>query len=152
MDDDGSYGFINDNIEDYINLDVNGKTVTVFGLTNPRIYRYELPTNIPGLTFYPAVDTAMTMVPAIDAAEEPDLFVGLTHVGYQPYGGEVDSDELIAQSVGGLDVIIGGHSHTTAQSGGDGFRSGEQSRWHLGGSCPALCGLPGPGQRRLDRR
>ena len=112
MDDDGSYGFINDNIVDYINLDVNGKKVTVFGLTNPRIYRYELPTNIPGLTFYSAVDAAVDMVPVIEASEEPDLFLGLTHVGYQPYGGEVDSDELIAQSVGGLDVIIGGHSHT----------------------------------------
>jgi 5'-nucleotidase len=112
MDDDGSYGFINDNVEDYINLDVGGLKVTVFGLTNPRIYRYELPTNIPGLTFYPAVDTAAAMVPAIDTSENPDLFVGLTHVGYQPYGGEIDSDELIAQNVAGLDVIIGGHSHT----------------------------------------
>jgi 2',3'-cyclic-nucleotide 2'-phosphodiesterase (5'-nucleotidase family) len=112
MDDDDSYGFINDNVEDYINLDVNGKKVTVLGITNPRVYRYELPTNIPGLTFYSAVDTAVDLVPDILAAEAPDLFVGLTHVGYQPYGGEVDSDELIAQSVGGLDVIIGGHSHT----------------------------------------
>jgi 2',3'-cyclic-nucleotide 2'-phosphodiesterase (5'-nucleotidase family) len=113
MDDDGSYRFINDDLQDYINLNVNGKKVTILGITNPRIYRYELPTNIPGLTFYPAVDTAVDMVPDIIAAEEPDLFVGLTHVGYQPYGGEVDSDELIAQSVAGLDVIIGGHSHTT---------------------------------------
>jgi 5'-nucleotidase len=113
MDDDGSYGFINDNVDDYINLDVNGKKVTVFGLTNPRIYRYELPTNIPGMTFYPALDTAETLVPGLLASEDPDLLVGLTHVGYQPYGGEIDSDELIAQNVAGIDVIIGGHSHTT---------------------------------------
>jgi 2',3'-cyclic-nucleotide 2'-phosphodiesterase (5'-nucleotidase family) len=112
MDDDGTYGFVNDNIEDYITLDVNGKKVVIYGLTNPRVYRYELPTNIEGLTFYPAVDTAVADVPALIAAEDPDLMVGLTHVGYQPYGGEVDSDELIAQSVAGLDVIIGGHSHT----------------------------------------
>ncbi|MEN8115274.1 MAG: 5'-nucleotidase C-terminal domain-containing protein, partial [Actinomycetota bacterium] len=112
LDDDGSYGFVNDNIEDYINLDVDGKKVTIYGLTNPRVYRYELPTNIEGLTFFPAVDAAVADVPALIAAESPDLMVGLTHVGYQPYGGEIDSDELIAQSVGGLDVIIGGHSHT----------------------------------------
>ena len=112
LDDDGSYGFVNGNIVDYINLDVNGRKVTVLGLTNPRVYRYELPTNIPGLPFYPAAGTAVTSVPALIAAEDPDLFVGLTHVGYQPYGGEIDSDELIAQSVAGLDVIIGGHSHT----------------------------------------
>jgi 2',3'-cyclic-nucleotide 2'-phosphodiesterase (5'-nucleotidase family) len=113
MDDDDSYGFINDNIDDYINLDVNGKKVTVFGLTNPRIYRYELPTNIPGMTFYPALDTAEVLVPDLVAAEAPDLLVGLTHIGYQPYGGEIDSDELIAQNVAGIDVLIGGHSHTT---------------------------------------
>ncbi len=112
MDDDGTYGFVNDNIDDYITLDVNGKEVLIYGLTNPRVYRYELPTNIEGLEFFPAVDAAVSDVPALIAAEAPDLMVGLTHVGYQPYGGEIDSDELIAQSVAGLDVIIGGHSHT----------------------------------------
>jgi len=112
MDDDGSYGFVNDNIDDYVNLDVNGRKVTLFGLTNPRVYRYELPTNIPGLTFYSAVDTATTLVPEILTAEDPDLLVGLTHVGYAPYGGEVDSDLLIAENVAGIDVLIGGHSHS----------------------------------------
>ncbi|MEA2002496.1 MAG: 5'-nucleotidase C-terminal domain-containing protein [Actinomycetota bacterium] len=112
MDDDGSYGFINDNVVDYINLDVDGRKVTIFGLTNPRVYRYELPTNIPGLTFYPAVDTAETLVPDLLANENPDLLVGLTHVGFAPYGGEVDSDLLIAENVAGIDVIVGGHSHT----------------------------------------
>jgi len=112
MDDDGSYGFINDNMDDYINLDVNGLKVTIFGLTNSRIHRYELPTNIPGMTFYPGWETAQTLVPTIIADESPDLLVGLTHLGYSPYGGEVDSDEMIAQNVAGIDVLIGGHSHT----------------------------------------
>lgn len=112
MDDDGSYGFINDNVADYINLDVNGLKVTIFGLTNPRIDLYELPTNIPGMTFYTALETAESLVPEILALESPDLLVGLTHIGYQPYGEEVDSDELIAQNVAGIDVLIGGHSHT----------------------------------------
>ncbi|MCL1599703.1 MAG: 5'-nucleotidase C-terminal domain-containing protein [Actinomycetia bacterium] len=112
MDDDGSYGFINDNVDDYINLDVNGRKVTIFGLTNPRIHRYELPTNIPGMTFYSAWETAQSLVPTIIAAEDPDLLVGLTHVGFAPYGGEDDSDLLIAENVAGIDVIVGGHSHT----------------------------------------
>ncbi len=112
MDDDSSYGFINDNLVDYINLDVDGRKVTIFGLTNPRVYRYELPTNIPGLLFYSAVDTADTLVPNLIAAEDPDLLVGLTHVGFSPYGGEIDSDLLIAENVPGIDVLIGGHSHT----------------------------------------
>ena len=112
LDDDGSYGFINDNVKDYINLDVDGLKVTIFGLTNPRVYRYELPTNIPGLTFYSGLDTGFAAVPQILADESPDLLVGLTHMGYSPYGDEIDSDVLLAEGVAGIDVIIGGHSHT----------------------------------------
>jgi len=89
LDDDGSYGFINDNVDDYINLDVDGLKVTIFGLTNPRVYRYELPTNIPGLTFYSGLDTGFAAVPQILSDESPDLLVGLTHMGYSPYGDEI---------------------------------------------------------------
>ena len=110
--DDGSYGFVNDHMLDSINLDVSGVDVTIFGLTNPRVYRYELPTNIPGLTFLPALDVAETLVPQLIADEDPDLLVGLTHVGYAPYGDEIDSDVLIAEGTPGVDVLIGGHSHT----------------------------------------
>jgi 5'-nucleotidase/UDP-sugar diphosphatase len=112
VDDDGSYGFINDNVDDYITLDVDGLDVAIFGLTNSRVYRYELPTNIPGLTFFDAVASAQSLVPQILADEEPDLLIGLTHIGYAPYAGELDSDVLVAEGVAGIDVIVGGHSHT----------------------------------------
>jgi 2',3'-cyclic-nucleotide 2'-phosphodiesterase (5'-nucleotidase family) len=110
--DDGSYGFINDNVQEYINLDVDGVKVTIWGTTNPRVYRYELPTNIPGLTFLSALDVAATRVPEIIAAENPDLFIAVNHIGYAPYSDEIDSDKLMAEQVAGIDVIIGGHSHT----------------------------------------
>ena len=112
LDDDGSYGFINENVQDYVNLEVDGLKVTVFGLTNPRVYRYELPTNIPGLTFYSGLEKGFEAVPQILADESPDLLVGLTHMGYSPDGDEIDSDVLLAEGVAGIDVIIGGHSHT----------------------------------------
>ncbi len=112
LDDDGSYGFVNEHVQDYINLEVDGLKVTIFGLTNPRVYRYELPTNIPGLTFYSGLETGFAAVPQILADEAPDLLVGLTHMGYSPYGDEIDSDVLLAEGVAGIDVIIGGHSHT----------------------------------------
>ncbi len=119
LDDDGSYGFINDNIDDYTTTNVDGIEVAIFGLTNPRVYRYELPTNIPGLTFYPTDQTNPDaidipgMIEDIELAEAPDLIVGLTHVGYSPYGDEVDSDLILAEQVAGADVLIGGHSHST---------------------------------------
>jgi 2',3'-cyclic-nucleotide 2'-phosphodiesterase (5'-nucleotidase family) len=112
MNDTGAYGFINDNVEDYITLDVDGKKVVITGFTNSRIYRYELPTNIPGMSFLLGYELAPTIVSDVLAAEDPDLMVGLNHLGFDPYGDEVDSDELIAETVAGYDVIIGGHSHT----------------------------------------
>jgi len=119
LDDDGSYGFINDEFQDYVTADVNGKTVAIFGITNPRVYRYELPLNIPGLTFYPIdpADPASVdlggVVTGIETAEAPDLMVGLTHVGFAPYSDETDSDVVIAENFSGIDVLIGGHSHST---------------------------------------
>ena len=112
LDDDGSYGFINENVQDYINLEVDGLKVTIFSLTNPRVYRYELPTNIPGLTFYSLEEVGYDVYSEIKDAENPDLFVGLTHMGYSPYGDETDSDLVLAQNVAGIDVLIGGHSHS----------------------------------------
>jgi len=112
LDDDGSYGFINDNVDDYITVDVDGVKVAIFGLTNPRVYRYELPTNIPGLDFYEVLPVTEPAVDDIETTESPDLMVGLTHLGYSPYGDETDSDVLIAENIDGIDVLIGGHSHT----------------------------------------
>jgi 2',3'-cyclic-nucleotide 2'-phosphodiesterase (5'-nucleotidase family) len=112
LDDDGSYGLADVHVKDYITTTVEGMDVTIFGLTNPRVPRYELPTNIPGLTFYPATVTAKSLVPQLIAEEHPDLLVGLTHIGYSPYGDELDSDVLVAEEVPGIDVIVGGHSHT----------------------------------------
>jgi len=111
-DDDGSYGFINDNVLDYVNLDVNGRKVSVFGLTVPDIPLYELPTNIPGLTFYEAIPTSEALVPQIRADENPDVLVALTHLGYDVYKGDINCDTELAKAVPGIDVIIGGHSHT----------------------------------------
>jgi len=112
LDDDGAYGLADVNPKDYITMTVDGLDIVIYGLTNPRVPRYELPTNIPGLTFHPATVTAISDVPTIIGAENPNLFIALTHIGYAPYGGEEDSDLRVAQSVAGIDVIIGGHSHT----------------------------------------
>ena len=114
LEDDGAYshGFITSHVKSYITMTVDGLDVAIFGLTNPRVPRYELPSNIVGLTFHPATETAQSLVPAILTGENPDLLIGLTHVGYAPYGDEVDSDLLLAQEIPGIDALIGGHSHT----------------------------------------
>ncbi|MFQ6059436.1 MAG: 5'-nucleotidase C-terminal domain-containing protein, partial [Anaerolineae bacterium] len=112
VEDDGRYGFIADNVVDYVTFDVEGLKVAVLGMTNPRVPRYELPSNIVGLTFSPAIDTAATKVPQVLAAEDPDLMVLLTHIGYSPWEEDYDRDTEMAKQVPGIDVIVGGHSHT----------------------------------------
>jgi len=112
VDDDGTYGFINDHVEDYITMTVDGLDVAIFGLTNPEVPLYELPSNIEGLTFYEAVTTAKTLVPQIEAAEMPDVMIALNHIGYDVYKGSYDKDETMAEQVPGIDVIVGAHSHT----------------------------------------
>jgi 5'-nucleotidase len=112
MTDDGTYGFVNDNIQDYITMTVGGLKVAILGLTNPRVPSYELPSNIEGLSFAEANATAQALVPQIRANEDPDLLIALTHIGYQPYRGDFDCDEELARQVPGIDLIVGGHSHT----------------------------------------
>jgi immune inhibitor A len=112
--DDGDYGLASVPVEDYVTFDVEGLKVAVLGLTNPRVPSYELPSNIPGLTFTGGFEAAQTLVPQIIANEDPDLLVSLEHLGYSPYEGSrpEDTDVYLADNLPGIDVIIGGHSHT----------------------------------------
>jgi 2',3'-cyclic-nucleotide 2'-phosphodiesterase/3'-nucleotidase/5'-nucleotidase len=112
--DDGRYGLAQVPVEDYIVKDVSGVKVAIIGITNPRVPSYELPSNIVGLTFYGGFDTLRTMVPEVRSTENPDLLVALNHIGYSGYegGSEADTDQAVAQGMSGIDVIVGGHSHT----------------------------------------
>jgi 2',3'-cyclic-nucleotide 2'-phosphodiesterase (5'-nucleotidase family) len=75
---------------------------------------YELPSNIPGLTFGNPIDKAAELAPVLDA--ENDAVIALTHIGFTVLPGsiEVDNnvDTYMAANVSGIDAIIGGHSHT----------------------------------------
>lgn len=58
------------------------------------------------LTPFNVLDDAASAQPLIDSLDQfCDLMILLTHCG-------VDADSVLAQSVHGIDVIIGGHSHT----------------------------------------
>ncbi len=52
-----------------------------------------------------ARDPIATAREYVHLADEHDIFVALTHIGYH-------TDQQLAEAVGVLDVIIGGHSHT----------------------------------------
>lgn len=61
------------------------------------------PNNVKGLTFKSPVEVAKTIVPELK--KEADHVVVVSHIG-------VDVDREIAKNVPGIDLIVGGHSHT----------------------------------------
>lgn len=89
--------------------------VAVLGITNHRVPNYELPSNIPGLTFGDPIAKAQDLVAEL-AADNNDVTIALTHIGFteNPKSVEVDAnvDTNLAKMTTGIDTIIGGHSHT----------------------------------------
>jgi 5'-nucleotidase/UDP-sugar diphosphatase len=97
----------------------NAIRVAILGIGNHRVPNYELPSNIPGLSFSNPVTTAAAYAP--DLAASNDVVIALTHIGFttNPASVEIDDnvDTYLAQNVNNIDVIIGGHSHTNPASG-----------------------------------
>lgn len=121
VEDDGRYGLADVPVEDYVEKVVGpeGIKVAILGIGNHRIPNYELPSNIPGLTFTSPIDTAQYL--ADELGPSNDVVIALTHIGFteNPSSVEVDTnvDTAMATQVYGLDAIIGGHSHTNPSSG-----------------------------------
>jgi 2',3'-cyclic-nucleotide 2'-phosphodiesterase (5'-nucleotidase family) len=122
--DSGAYGIVKTAsepvpVKDSISVSLSTGTtsplkVGILGITNHRVPNYELPSNIPGLTFSNPITTAQNLVPALRAAN--DVVIALTHIGFttNPKSVEVDEnvDTNLAAQVSGIDAIIGAHSHT----------------------------------------
>ncbi len=89
-------------------LDVDGEKVGVFGLTTEDTKNIASPVDI---TFTDYVKAAEDAVAEFEA-EGINKIVALTHIGYNT-APDVGNDLLLAEKVKGIDVIVGGHSHTT---------------------------------------
>ncbi len=119
--DSGAYGLADVGVEPYVEktLGAEGIKVAILGITNHRVPNYELPSNIPGLTFSDPLAKAQELSTALRGTN--DALVALTHIGFteNPASVEVDSnvDTNMATTVTGLDAIIGSHSHTNPATG-----------------------------------
>ncbi|MDW8289454.1 MAG: bifunctional UDP-sugar hydrolase/5'-nucleotidase [Armatimonadota bacterium] len=88
-------------LKPYEILRVEGARVAVFGLVTESTRGY--PATREGIEITDALETARQLVPQL--REQADLVVLLSHLGYE-------NDVRLAREVPGIDVIIGGHSHT----------------------------------------
>jgi 5'-nucleotidase / UDP-sugar diphosphatase len=114
----GSYGLDSIPVAPYTQKTLDGIDVAILGITNHQVPRNELPESIDGLTFSEPLETAQDLADGLGS--DNDVLIALTHIGFNSdANAEVDdySDLLMAETVSGLDVIIGGHSHTNPAYG-----------------------------------
>lgn len=87
-------------LPEYEIIEINGIKVAFFGLTTDAS-TYKAAKE--GFTFADPIQIAKQLVPSL--RQQADLVIGITHIGY-------DQDIKLAKEVDGIDVIVGGHSHT----------------------------------------
>ncbi|NLN76056.1 MAG: hypothetical protein GX139_07070 [Armatimonadetes bacterium] len=103
--------------KEYVTIDV-GFRVTIFGLTVPCITEDMRVKRIAHQYFIDPIEAAADLAPRLRV--ECDLLVALTHIG-------LEKDRDLAEAVPGIDLILGGHTHTTGE-----FRSGNTVIFHSG--------------------
>ncbi|MSQ01328.1 MAG: bifunctional metallophosphatase/5'-nucleotidase [Myxococcales bacterium] len=82
---------------------VNGLRVGVVGATTDSLRSLVSPADWARMHAIPASDALRDEVAALDP--QTDVIIALTHLG-------VDADKKLAAGVPGIDLIVGGHSHT----------------------------------------
>lgn len=86
--------------------EIDGEQVGVFGLTTEETASISSPGDI---TFSNYIEAAEEAVAAFEEAGVNKI-VALTHIGFND-SAEFDNDQLLAEAVEGIDVIVGGHTH-----------------------------------------
>ena len=87
----------------YVFKQVAGIRFGIIGITNPATPIINKPGNVKGLAFLPGADGVRQVYDEV--RKQSDIVIVLSHLG-------IDGDGLLAQAVPGIDIIVGGHSHT----------------------------------------
>lgn len=87
--------------------EINGEKVGIFGLTTEETKDIASPDKV---TFSNYIEEAEKAVAAFEGMGVNKI-IALTHIGYND-NPNVDNDILLAKSVPGIDLIVGGHDHT----------------------------------------
>lgn len=87
----------------YVTFEREGVRIGVLGLTVPCITEQMLVRKISDYYFIPPSDAAEEVI--AELRPNCDLIIALTHIG-------IKQDRELAEKVSGIDVILGGHTHT----------------------------------------
>ncbi len=90
----------------FVKFERDGLRIAVFGLTVPCITERMLARKISDFYFDQPMAAAAEIVPKL--RPECDILIALTHIG-------IRVDRELAASVEGIDLILGGHTHTITQ-------------------------------------
>ena len=91
-------------VKPYVILKRKGVRIAVIGLTTPETRYSTKAENISGLTFTDPENVLPSLIRRVKA-HGASIVIVLSHDG-------LDSDLLLARRVKGIDIIVGGHSHT----------------------------------------
>ena len=103
-------------IRRHLVIERGGIRFGLFGLLGKEAQFYT--TGAGAVTFSDAIETAKEMVRVLRETEKVDVVVCLSHGGLEKGkdGRFTDGDDVrLAQAVPGIDVVIGGHSHTALE-------------------------------------
>ena len=97
--------------------EIAGVKVGLFGLLTTNMKRLSFAENIAGLAFRRGVDEAKDAVATL-RGQGATVIIALSHQGLEPPGVTTyEADRFLAQNVEGIDLIVGGHSHTALKEG-----------------------------------
>ncbi|MCX8023005.1 MAG: 5'-nucleotidase C-terminal domain-containing protein [Syntrophorhabdaceae bacterium] len=92
-----------DLLKPYLIKEMAGIKVAIIGITTDDTPLSTHPKNVFGFKFLPAKDTVEKYLQVLKG--RADIIILLSHIGFS-------ADRSIAERVKGIDVIVGGHSHT----------------------------------------
>jgi 2',3'-cyclic-nucleotide 2'-phosphodiesterase (5'-nucleotidase family) len=87
----------------YVIKEVRGVKIGIIGIVTEDTPVSTHPRNVVGLKFEPPEETVKRYIKELK--EKADIIFVLSHIGHQ-------ADRILAERVKGIDVIVGGHSHT----------------------------------------
>ena len=89
----------------YIILQINSVKIGIIGVITDDMPRLSTKKNIAGLKFINSKKAVKKNVDILLSHEKCDVIIILSHLGFE-------EDKILAQQVSGIDLIVGGHSHT----------------------------------------